>query len=95
MTHMSGSYRTLGKFVEQLRLKEGDILVVSDRILLENLQKVRVPGVNFTVPILFAPYPHSFAKASREQLVAMIEQIDRAAHAKEAPAGNTLPDDLA
>jgi len=65
------------KAIRRLRLREGDILVVSDPDLprrLSQLHRIGGGGPPFEVPIIFAP--NGLKRVSREYLKKILERME-------------------
>jgi len=60
----------------EVRLEPGDCLIVSHADLLKQLQ--RMPAMNFHVPVIFAPDGQGLARATRAEVLEILERIDEA-----------------
>lgn len=63
---------TLRRALKRLRLKPGDVLIVRDWNMLSQLEELRIPNLNFSIPILFAPDKDSIVRMPREELLKQI-----------------------
>lgn len=61
--------------VRLMRLVPGDILVCESKEAMEALGHVKLPEINFHVPLVFAP-KGGLRTATREELVEIIESLD-------------------
>ena len=64
----------VAKAVSKLSLQRGDVLLCSDPRLMESLARVRIPTINFALPIIYAP-EGSLSKCTRKQLIEALEHL--------------------
>jgi hypothetical protein len=62
--------------IKKLSLAPGDVLIVSNEEILKQLQ--RMPAMSFYVPVVFSADGSGLSKASREQILEILERIDEA-----------------
>ena len=67
------SHSALAGYVKKLHLVPGDILIVSHPEVLQQLQ--RMPAMGFNVPVVYSE-DGKLSKASREQVLEILERID-------------------
>lgn len=70
------SHSALAHYVRKLHLEPGDCLVVSNPELLKQLQ--RMPAMNFHVPVIFSPGGEGLQRATRAEVLEILERIDEA-----------------
>lgn len=75
MSDKTFSHSALAGYVRKLHLTPGDILIVSNPEVLQQLQ--RMPAMSFSVPVVFAA-EGNLSKANREQVLEILERIDEA-----------------
>lgn len=63
------------KIIKKLRLKPGDILVVSDFETCKKLIKVHLKEINFSVPIIFAP--NGIKRVNRKYLQKVLDTMNQ------------------
>lgn len=73
--------------LQKLKIEKGDVLVVKDIETLEYLSKVHVPGIEGTVPLVYAPQGVQVLK--REDLLNLLEQLEQADKSVLEPYGLT------
>jgi len=61
--------------LQKLELKHGDVLVAKDWETLDFLSKVRVPGIDGVIPLVYAP--SGIEKLNRQDLLNLLEQLDQ------------------
>jgi hypothetical protein len=72
----SFSHAALSSYIRKIHLVPGDVLVVSNLKVLEQLQKM--PAMDFQVPVIFSPDGSGVERITREQLMETLERIDEA-----------------
>ena len=60
--------------IEKLSLSRGDIVVCKNIEALELLSSQKVPGIDFPVPLVFAP--EGVQKLNRQDLLNLLEQLE-------------------
>ncbi len=73
---MQFSHQSLRSYLRKLHLEPGDCLVVSHQEILKQLQ--RMPAMNFHVPVIFAPDGQGLTRATRAEVLEILERIDEA-----------------
>jgi len=63
---------TLRRALKRLRLKPGDVIICRDWHLMDQLEDLRIPGLDFSIPILYAPDKNSISRMPREELLKQI-----------------------
>lgn len=61
--------------LQKLKIEKGDVLVVKDIETLHYLSKVQVPGIEGTIPLVYAPQGVQILK--REDLLNLLEQLEQ------------------
>jgi hypothetical protein len=75
------SSAALKNYIRKVDLKPGDCLVVSHREVLKQLQ--RMPALGFYVPVVFSEDGLGMKKASRAQILEILDRIDESQAAAE------------
>lgn len=78
---MEPSHASLRSYIKKLNLQPGDCLIVSHEGVLKQLQ--RMPAMSFHVPVVFCPEGGGMEKASRDQVLEVLQRIDEAQAAAE------------
>jgi len=61
--------------IQKIHLEKGDIIVCRDETALKMFGEIQVPGVDFPVPLVFAPQGVQILK--REDLLNLLEQLEQ------------------
>ena len=69
------SKAALGSFIQKLNLQKGDILVCKNWESLKMLGELKIPGIDFQIPLVFAP--EGIQKLNRQDLLNLLEQLEQ------------------
>lgn len=61
--------------VQKMHPQKGDVLVVRDVETLEYLSRIKVPGLDSTIPLVFAP--SGIQVLNRQDLLNLLEQLEQ------------------
>lgn len=79
------SHAALQGYLKKLALKPGDILIVRHPEVLKQLQEI--PAMDFYVPVVYCGPDGGLERATRDQVLEILQRIDEAQFAAEQRGG--------